>query len=285
MPRPLRRSIEGEIYHVIMRGNNRRTLFHSTGEFYRFCQLMEEGINQFDHSLIAYCLMSNHVHLAVRIGSTSLTQVYHDLSFRYAQFYHHVHDSSGHVFQGRFKSIPVHTSAHLTTLIRYIHLNPVKAKIVDLPQQYRWSSHKSYLGEEEISWISPEIGLEPFDSDRRAFQEFVLEGVERYEEFDLDTGKLSIELEHLVNVVSDYYNLAPEAIGSTDRTDQSGRARSVIALLATRVDGIDLKDVAARFSRDHEAIRKAKTRLRAKLHSSPQIRAEVETIYNALFQR
>jgi REP-associated tyrosine transposase len=284
MPRPLRHSREGTIYHVIMRGNNRRALFHSTGEYYRFCQLMEEGINHFGHSLIAFCLMTNHVHLAVQVGEAPLSKIYHDLSFRYAQFYHHAHDSCGHVFQGRFKSIPVKNSAHLATLIRYIHLNPVKAGIVELPQQYRWSSHKAYLGEEEIPWLSPKTGLECFDSNASVFKKYVLSAIDKDEKFNIKSGKLSIELEGLVNVVCDHYGLVPDALGSTGRTGQSGHVRSVIALLAKEVHGVSLDELAAYFNRHPDAVCKYRTRLQTKLHSSPKIQAEIDTIYSVLLE-
>ncbi len=284
MPRPLRYSVEGKLYHIIMRGNNRNTLFHSTGEYYRFCQLMEEGLNHFDHSLVTYCLMTNHVHMVVKAGPTSLSAVYHDLGFRYARFYHHVHKSSGHVFQDRFKSIPVENASHMRTLIRYIHLNPVKAGIVERPQEYRWSSHSAYLGDEEIPCLSPKIGLEYFNFDKNMFQKYVMSGVKQPEKFDIDTGKLSIKLETIVDVVRDHYDLEPEAIRSDDRASRGPHARSVVAHIAGEVHGISLQDLADYFSLKPESVGRSRTRLNTKISASPQIRSEIENIYSILLE-
>ena len=109
-------------------------------------------------------------------------------------------------------------------------------------------------------------------------------GIEQCEKFDIDTGKISIELGTLVNVVCGHYGLAPEAISSTDRNGQSGRARSMVAFLAKDVHGIELKDVAAHFNRHPRAVSTYRTRLQAELGSSPVIQTEIDAIHNAILE-
>src|SRR3990167_4228280 len=140
MSRRIRHSVPGGIYHVMMRGNNKQTIFASNSEYVQFCLLMQEGIERYGHHVLAFCFMPNHIHLAIQIGDVSLSKVCQNLAFRYTQFYNRQHVSIGHLFQGRFKSILVNGEIYLKKLIRYIHLNPVRAKLVTDPSEYFWSS-------------------------------------------------------------------------------------------------------------------------------------------------
>src|SRR3990172_12163731 len=144
MARRARHSSNGATYHVMLRGNNGQQIFSSNRERCQFCLLMQEGVERYGHQILAFCFMSNHVHLAVRIKDVSLSKICQNLAFRYTRFYNWQHKTIGHLFQGRFKSVLVGSNRYLKELIRYIHLNPVRARLVENPLDYQWSSHQAY---------------------------------------------------------------------------------------------------------------------------------------------
>src|SRR5438128_178680 len=116
----------------MLRGNNGQAVFSSDAERCKFSLLMQEGTERYGHRILAFCFMTNHVHLAIQLKDVSLSKICQNLSFRYTQYYNKRHNTIGHLFQGRFKSILVEGKRYLKELIRYIHLNPVRAKIVFL---------------------------------------------------------------------------------------------------------------------------------------------------------
>ncbi len=123
----------------MLRGNQGRQIFYSDSDRTRCCLLIQEGVERFGHRIHGFCLMSNHIHLAWQEGGESLSTAVQNLAFRYAQHVNHIRNEVGHVFQGRFKSILVDKENYLTRLIRYIHLNPVRAGIVTRAEDYKWS--------------------------------------------------------------------------------------------------------------------------------------------------
>jgi putative transposase len=144
MPRA-RRQIESRmIYHVLNRGNARRALFSKQADFQAFLELLGQGLERFDVDLLAYCLMTNHWHLLLRPrgrDGQALSRLMAWITVTHARR-HHVHyrdPGCGHLYQGRFKSFPVQSDEHFLTVARYIHRNPVRAKLVRRAQDWRWS--------------------------------------------------------------------------------------------------------------------------------------------------
>lgn len=136
--------------------------------------------------------MSNHVHLAHQLGDVSLSEICHNLSFRYTRFSNREHKTIGHLFQGRFRSILVNGNSYLRRLIRYIHLNPVRAKIVDDPLHYPWSSHQAYLMQNEFTWLARDTGLQFFGESRHdaieRYHSFVFAGIGLDDDIDFKRG-------------------------------------------------------------------------------------------------
>jgi putative transposase len=153
---------------------------------------LQEGVEQYGHRILAFCFMSNHIHLAIQLGNVSISKIVQNLAFRYTRFFNWRHKTIGHLFQGRFKSVLVDSVSYLRELIRYIHLNPVRAKLVDNPTDYRWSSHRAYLMLEEYSWLSKEALLlrfgESLSEAITALNNFVLAGIGIEEEFHFEAG-------------------------------------------------------------------------------------------------
>lgn len=149
MPRPLRPIEEGLIYHVINRGNNRQKVFAKAGDFEAFLKALADLKERKPFALYGYCLLDNHFHLLLRpLAGTSISRIMQSLLISHTERYHKHHRSSGHVWQGRFKSPVIQNDEHLLTVLRYIEANPLRAHIVERAEDYPWSSYRMHgLGE------------------------------------------------------------------------------------------------------------------------------------------
>lgn len=166
MPRSPRIHFPGAFYHIMLRGNGGQQIFFSENDYLYFYYLLEESINKFDHKIHAFCLMSNHIHILIQVENTLISKIMHNISFRYAQFINEHQKRKGHVFQGRYKSILVEEDSYLLSLVQYIHLNPVKAQLVNHPDEYKWSSHLAYLQLEHLPWLTKETVLYSLSKDK-----------------------------------------------------------------------------------------------------------------------
>ena len=143
MPRRRREGTAGVVFHVLNRGVRRMRLFDSPDDYYAFLALLGHAQRRIPVSLLAYCLMPNHFHLVVcPPADDHLARFMHLLSFKHAQRWRTAHDAKGqgHVYQGRFKSIPVQTDGHFLALCRYVERNPLRAQMVLRAQAWPWSS-------------------------------------------------------------------------------------------------------------------------------------------------
>lgn len=135
----------GATYHVITRGNNRLPIFFEEPDFLLYLNLLKESVKRFEPQVHGYCLMTNHVHLLVQVGSIPIDKIMHNINFRYASSMNKKLTRVRHFFQGHYKAQPVKSWHYLQRLIRYIHLNPVKAFMVSDPSDYRWSSLEFFM--------------------------------------------------------------------------------------------------------------------------------------------
>jgi putative transposase len=177
MARKARIHMSGAIYHVILRGNARQDIFSDDKDRYRFFDILQKSCERFHHRIHAFCLMTNHLHLEIQVGEIPLSRIMQNVALRYTQWFNWRHKKSGHLFQGRYKAVMVDADAYLLELAAYIHLNPVRARITDRPENYRWSSHRAYLGNESFSWLETNCILSQFSKHiskaRLKFAEFV----------------------------------------------------------------------------------------------------------------
>jgi REP element-mobilizing transposase RayT len=149
MARMARERCQSCVYHIVLRGINRQDIFYDDDDFQRFLETIEQKKSESQFELYGYCLMSNHVHLLVREKSDKISRIMSRIGTSYAWWYNRKYDRSGHVFQGRYSSECVEDDTYLLTVIRYIHNNPVKSKIVKEAEDYRWSSIHAYFGGRE----------------------------------------------------------------------------------------------------------------------------------------
>jgi len=155
MPRQTRQISSTNIYHVMLRGINRQDIFEDKEDYVRFLTCMQQMLEPYDDlgnrqpplcSFYAYCLMSNHVHLLIKTHHEDIGATIKHLAVMYALYFNRKYSRAGHLFQDRFKSEPVNDIAYFTTLLRYIHQNPLKAGIVQNVSDYPWSSWQEYIG-------------------------------------------------------------------------------------------------------------------------------------------
>lgn len=143
MPRPHRTTGGGICYHVLSRGNDRRAVFRKEGDYAAFLRLMGEANERLSMGVLAYCLMPNHFHLVLRPEADGdLSRWMQWLMTSHVRRYHRHYRGSGHVWQGRFKSFPIQEDEHLLAVVRYVELNPVRAKTLPTTRvdQWPWSS-------------------------------------------------------------------------------------------------------------------------------------------------
>jgi putative transposase len=142
---------EGLVYHALNRGNNRTDVFCDDEDRLAFLDALANTRDRYPFRLFGYCLMTNHFHLLLRpeVGQ-SISRILQSLTVTHTWRYHKRHQTSGHVWQGRFKSPVIQDDAHLLVVLRYIEANPVRAKIVKDPADYPWSSFPSHgLGRDD----------------------------------------------------------------------------------------------------------------------------------------
>ena len=140
MPRPKRIWIPHLFYHIVCRGNRRDPLFLSASDFQAFFHILYQLHEKIPFELASYCLMTNHFHLQLRSQEVSISKVMSLINKRYANYYNTKYCLTGHVFEKRFYSSPIVDREGMLQVSRYIHLNPVVAKMVRRPEDYRWSS-------------------------------------------------------------------------------------------------------------------------------------------------
>jgi len=144
MPRPLRPIDDGLIYHVINRGNARQPVFFHDNDYLAFLKAIADLKQRKPFELYGYCLMNNHIHLLLRPLEVPISRIMQSLLVSHTQRYHRFHDTSGHVWQGRFKSPVIQDDEHLLCVLRYIEANPLRAKLVSAAGDYRWSSFAAH---------------------------------------------------------------------------------------------------------------------------------------------
>ncbi|MDI6891476.1 MAG: transposase [Actinomycetota bacterium] len=183
MARPLRLEYPGAVYHITSRGNAREDIFLSSEDRRLFLTILSLTVGCFNFLCHAYCLMGNHYHLIIETPEGNLSKGMRHLNGLYTQRFNKVNHRVGHVFQGRYKAILVEKESHLLSLSRYIVLNPVRARLVESPEDYEWSSYLETAGFRKpakylsVDWILAQFAKEKSTAQKR-YREFVLSSEE-----------------------------------------------------------------------------------------------------------
>ena len=160
MARPLRITYPGAIYHIINRGCRKDKIFRRIADREEFLERLTASSAKYGIIVHGYCLMDNHFHLLIETPNENLSAFMQLLQCGYANWFKVRYKLVGPLFQSRFKSVLVEDESYLVTLSAYIHLNPYRAKIVDDPADYRWSTLRQYLRNEKNELVDPSFVLE-----------------------------------------------------------------------------------------------------------------------------
>ncbi|WP_320043704.1 transposase [uncultured Desulfobacter sp.] len=172
MARPLRIEYPGAVYHITARGNARNRIFLEDKDRDSFLEILSDTRQRYNWLCHAFCLMDNHYHLLIETIDPTLSRGMRQLNGVYTQSFNRRHNRVGHVFQGRYKAILVQKETHLLELCRYVVLNPVRAKMVEKPGAWEWSSYNSTASKgSKPDWLTTDWILGQFAQNKKAARE------------------------------------------------------------------------------------------------------------------
>lgn len=255
-------------------------------------------MERFGHRVHAFCLMTNHVHLAVQIADIPLARIMQNLSFRYTRWINGRQNRSGHLFQGRYKAVLVDADSYLLQLVRYLHLNPVRANMVASPDDYPWSSHRAYCGVETIPWLTTEITLSMLATNReravRAYVDFIREELtqERRPEFHgegVADSRVFGDDEFVERMVGDevlsarvsladilagicrHYGTSLDELVRPGKERTAAGQRAMAAWIVQDVASVTLTELAERTGREVATLSAAALRLQKRATAEPEL--------------
>lgn len=162
MARPLRIHVPNGFHHVTLRGNHRQDIFRTDADRELLERFVDEAAQDHGARVHAYCWMTNHIHAVIQVSDTPLGDVIRSIASRYARRFQWNIGTTGHLFERRHHAILVDADAYLQTLLKYLHLNPVRAGLCADPVDYPWSSHREYLGLRHTPWLHTDFALRLF---------------------------------------------------------------------------------------------------------------------------
>jgi len=296
----------------MLRGNAGQNIFFDHQDYSIFEQLVAEGVERFNHQVHGYCWMSNHIHMVIEVADIPLSKIIQNLSFRYTRWINKRENRTGHLFQGRYKALLIDTDNYLLELIRYIHLNPVRSKLVNSPADYPWSGHQAYLGNVNCDWLSTDWILGLFDRKknpaRKAYQRFVSKGLgEAYrKEFHIGNqggvalgdeaffiklpefeksrrlqNSPQLELSEINKQVCRFFQIPESLLKTKDRSLLASKLRSFAALIFSEQSG-SISQVADYYGRDISTISRQITNLKRKMLTDNTLEKELNRLKKQL---
>ena len=231
---------------MITRGNQRQRVFKDMGDHWRYLKILADYKIRYEYALYAYVLMSNHVHLLIETRETPLSKILQGINQSYTMYFNRKYGTVGHLFQGRYKAILCDKDAYLLSLVKYIHLNPMRVGVVKEVEKYPWSSHRVYIERaegESIGVVDTDQVLRMFSDNkgraRRAYRLYMREreGIRREEVYaTVDQRVLGGE------------RFVGEVMEKTGRKELQGRRRHEYTLVeiagaVERVYGLSLRQL------------------------------------------
>ena len=263
MPRKPRIEFSGAFYHVIVRGNQKQRVFKDATDFQKYLLTLTVYKNRSGCRIYAYVLMNNHVHLLIETADIPLSKAMQGVNQTYTMYFNRKYRTVGHLFQGRYKAILCDRDAYLLGLVKYIHQNPMRAKIVDRLDAYSWSSHHAYTGKNNpLILVDTDQVLRLFSEKRsrarRKYREFMedKEGFEKnevystidqrlkgddefvdrvlgeHEKMPARPWKRKIPLEKIAAAIEKHHDVSVETLRSPAKDRAAAGARMVFSILA-----------------------------------------------------
>jgi putative transposase len=257
----------GAVYHVMLRGNRKQSIFEETGDYVGFERRVSKSLHLHEARCHAYCWMPNHVHLLIQVSNDPLHRVVHHFATTYAGWFNRKYGYVGHLFQGRFLASHVADDAYLLQAARYIHLNPVAAEIAEDPSDFRWSSYRAFVHRTPCSFLTTGLVLSLFGEDRdsavRAFRTFhaaedtYVPAWNDHDDGSMDdvgTAPPRSSLEDLVREATRRFGLSETKLVGESRDATARKARLWVAGQALEVGGATQAEVARRLGRTPQAL-------------------------------
>ncbi|OIO66163.1 MAG: transposase [Zetaproteobacteria bacterium CG_4_9_14_3_um_filter_49_83] len=310
MARKSRVHLPSGFYHVMMRGNGGSDIFFSTADRTRFLFFIQEGIERYGHRVHAFCLMNNHVHLLIQVGTLPLSDIIQNLSFRYTRYVNRQKRSVGHLFQGRYRAILVDADNYLLELSRYIHLNPVRAGVCELPDSYEWSSHLAYSGKMTIPWLHTDEVLARFSNELNRAIELYLNFIEKgmteprrldfhqgshqgrilgddhFAEMVLHASEQSLnkppELTDIIIATCKVYDVDPSSLCVATKSRPQSEVRAMIAMIVQDTPERTLTDLAEAFQCGISQLSQAGARLRKRIKRDERLQERLDSAMNEI---
>ncbi len=208
MARPLRIEYPNAVYHVTSRGNARNKIFLGDQDRENFLSVLDAVVKRYNWLCHAYCLMDNHYHLMIETPDANLSRGMRQLNGVYTQKYNWWHSKTGHIFQGRYKSILIDKENYLLELCRYVVLNPVRATMVEKPEEWKWSSYGATAGLKTVpnyltgDWILGLFSNNKAEAQKR-YRKFVREGIHTGSPWDDLQGQILLGEEGFIEKYKD----------------------------------------------------------------------------------
>jgi putative transposase len=314
MARQLRIEYEGAFYHVTSRGNQKEQIFWDDKDREELRKIIKRTKERYGYLLHAYVFMDNHYHLLIETPYANIKQIMQNNNTSYTVYINRRHRRAGHLFQGRYKAFIVDKESYLLELGRYIHLNPVRAKIVERPEDYRWSSYKEYVvgrGKEAITDTGDMLYI---FSKRRSiavknYKEFVNAGIKEKSPLEKAIGSIlgdetfrekviryikgisdkteipelkKIEAKHkvkdIVKAVAEYYGTREDEL--LKRKKATERQRKVAIYLCKILSGEKNVEVGRVFGLTIQAVTNAVRDIEKMREGDRKLRKEIATINN-----
>jgi len=274
------------MYHVTLRGNHRQDIFFEPADRYRLSELFAEVLERFSARLHAYCYMSNHIHALIQVGDAPLGKLIMRVAGQYARGTQSRLQTTGHLFEKRYYPVLVNVDQYFLTLLRYIHLNPVRAGLASSTDAYPWSSHHAYIGRRVEPWVTTDFALSQFSADRAravdAYRRFVMQpldaeaqrspledcnpsdrrilGSDDFAQRLFGPGwqpRSSKTLDVLIEDACARFNCSPTELGSVSRKPHLVAARAFVVHQAVSGRVASVAEVARKFNRDESSLRHA----------------------------
>jgi putative transposase len=254
--------------------------------------------------------MDTHVHLALQVAEIPLSRIMQSLSQRYTGWINRRQNRKGHLFQGRYKAILIDADAYLLELVRYIHLNPIRAGLVGRVEDYCWSSYCAYVGRKKLPWQSTDWVLAQFSSRqniaRKRFRDFMREGYGEglKEEFHRGTreGRIlgndtffeevfrrkgekipsQVTLDQVLEKVSHSYGIEGDSLTSAGRQHRLSEARAMISWIVRETGHLSLTELSKRLNRDISSLSVSAQRLVEKSQLDKHLAKKMEEVRAAL---
>lgn len=322
MARPLRIEFPGAWYHVMNRGAGRKAIFSNDGDRTKFLKVIDDVVDTYHLEIHAYCLMDTHYHLLVRTPRGNLGRAMRHLNGVYTQHFNRARGLDGPLFRGRYKAIIIDADSYLAQVSRYIHLNPVEAKIIRDPSDSRWSSCRYFLRRESAPrWLSTKSTLDLFGKTDMAaglYRDFLMQGVdEGIKKFfgknrkepilggDVFRKKIGggtagsnldkeiaerkflqkrLTVGEIIEFVADGFNTTPDVLLKDGRGRRGeGLPRIVAMAISRRPGGHSLGEIGRVFGSSYSAVSVSERRLADKINENSDLAGRIRKIVSSAF--